>query len=131
MWAELGKANLTEQMKRYGLKATSLTGLETTAEDAAVILINIANGNDLKPASQKAYLDSMNTQDGLYRRGFPAGFKKLTVYNKVGWNLNQEWHDTAIIEKKDGQKLIVSVFTNGAGYKSIAALGTKIEAELQ
>jgi beta-lactamase class A len=131
MWAELGKANLTEQMKSYGLKATSLTGLETTAADAAVILTNIANGNDLKPASQKAYLDSMKTQDALYRRGLPSGFKKLTVYNKVGWNLNQEWHDTAIVETKDCQKLIVSVFTNGAGYKSIATLGAQIEAELQ
>lgn len=131
MWAELGKTELTEQMKNYGLKATSLTGLETTAQDAAVILANIANGKDLKPASQKAYLDSMKTQDALYRRGLPSGFKKLTVYNKVGWNLTQEWHDTAIVETKDGQKVIVSVFTNGAGFRSVAALGTQIESELQ
>jgi beta-lactamase class A len=131
MWAELGKSAITEKMKSYGLKNTSLTGLQTTSEDAAVILANIANGKDLKPASQKAYLDSMKIQDALYRRGLPAGFKKLTVYNKVGWNLTQEWHDTAIVQTKNGQKLIVSVFTNGAGYKSITALGAKIEAELQ
>lgn len=131
MWAELGKTKLTEQMKSYGLKATSLTGLETTAEDAAVILANIASSKDLKPASQKAYLDSMKTQDAKYRRGLPSGFKKVTVYNKVGWNLTQEWHDTAIIETKDGQKVIVSVFTNGAGFRSVAALGTQIETELQ
>lgn len=131
MWAELGKDNLTQKLKSYGLTGTSMTGLQTTANDAAIILANIATGKDLSPASQAAYLDSMKTQDDKYRRGLPSGIKDATVYNKVGWNLDQEWHDTAIVELPNGQKIIVSVFTDGVGFSNVAGLGTALQKALQ
>jgi hypothetical protein len=52
------------------------------------------------------------------------------VYNKVGWNEDIEWHDTAIVEV-NGKVAIVSVFSKGAGYKNIAGLGAEIQKALQ
>lgn len=131
MWAELGKSTLTQKMQAYGLQNTSLTGLQTSANDAAIILANIENSKDLKPESRQAYLDSMKTQDARYRRGLPSGFQTATVYNKVGWNLDQEWHDTAIVELPNGQKVIVSILTTGVGYQDMAKFGAAIEKALQ
>lgn len=131
MWDELGKEELTNDMKLLGLTNTSLTGLTTSANDAAIILKKIVTGEGLSEKSQNAYLDSMKEQDPKYRRGLPSGFKQSIVYNKVGWNLDQEWHDTAIVELANKKKVIVSVFTDGVGYKKIATLGAKMEDSLK
>ncbi|MCA9343564.1 MAG: serine hydrolase [Candidatus Nomurabacteria bacterium] len=130
MWAELGKESITEQMKSYGLINTSLTGLYTSANDSAIMLQKIAKGEGLSVNSKKSYLDSMKSQDSKFRIGLPAGFTKSIVYNKVGWNEDKEWHDTAIIELPNGQKIVVAILTTGVGYKTIAQLGAKIEQAL-
>ena len=130
MWTELGKESITEQMKSYGLINTSLTGLYTSANDSAIMLQKIAKGEGLSENSKKSYLDSMKSQDSKFRRGLPAGFTKSTVYNKVGWNEDKEWHDTAIIELSNGQKVVVAILTTGVGYKTVARLGAKIEQAL-
>lgn len=130
MWAELGKQALDNQMKDYGLTKTSMVNLSTTASDAAIILRKIQTGEGLSEESRTAYLDSMKTQDARYRRGLPSGFEQATVYNKVGWNLDKEWHDTAIVTLPDGRSAIVAVFTTNAGFRNIAKLGSTIENAL-
>ncbi len=130
LWEELGKESLTKQMQKLGLTNTSLTGLVTSANDSAMILQRIAKGDGLSEASKGAYLDSMKTQDSKYRRGLPTGFKQSTVYNKVGWNEDKEWHDTAIVVLPNGEKVIVTILTSGAGYKNVAQLGAVIEEAL-
>ncbi len=132
MWAELGKETLTATLKNdYGLTATNMTALRTTPNDAAIILRHIYNQKDLTKAHRDVYLDSMKVQDDKYRRGLPSGVTAGTVYNKVGWNLTQEWHDTAIIEMQNGKTVVVSVFTENAGYQNIAGLGAAIQQALQ
>lgn len=131
MWNELGKQKVTDTMKSYGLSNTSLTGLQTTANDVVIILKMIANGEGLSKDSQRRYLDSMKTQDAKYRRGLPSGFKALTVYNKVGWRLDVEWHDAAIVELPSGRRVVVAVLTSSVGYQNIAGLGQALEAALQ
>jgi len=132
LWNELGKETLTNQMESYGLKHTSLVGLSTSAADVAIILRNIEQGKDLSPASQAAYLDSMKTQDALYRRGLPAGFEAggATVYNKVGWNGHVEWHDASIVDFGSGKKLIVTVLSENAGIANIVDLAKTITSNL-
>ncbi len=130
MWAELGKESISKQMKSYGLTNTSLTGLYTSANDSAIMLRKIAKGEGLSENSKKSYLDSMKSQDAKFRIGLPSGFTKSTAYNKVGWNEDKEWHDTAIIELPNGQKVVVAVLTTGVGYKTVAELGSKIEDAL-
>lgn len=131
LWNELGKIELTNQLETYGIINTSMTGITTTAADAATMLSRIARGEGLSDDSRNAYLSSMKDQDALYRRGLPSGFVDAVVYNKVGWNELVEWHDTAIVELPDGRRLIVSVFTENVGSANIAKLGKTLETSLR
>lgn len=129
MWNELGKENLTNKLKEYGLKDTSMTGLATSSRDVAIILANINNGVDLSKKSQTAFLESMKKQ--IYRDALPVGFNESVVYDKVGFNEQLEYHDVAIIKLADGRKLIVSVLTTGVGSRNIAGLGSALQTAAQ
>jgi hypothetical protein len=129
-WAELGKESLTAKLKTYGLKNTSMTALYTSAQDASIILQRLFDKRELTEAHHTAFLDSMKDQPALYRRGLPSGFSQSTVYNKVGWNGQVEWHDTAIITLPNGRSYVVSVLTENIGSAQIKALGQVIEARL-
>jgi len=131
MWNELGKAELTTLVRSYGIENTDLVNLQTTARDTGKILERILNRENLSPESQSLFLDSMKTQDDKYRNGLPSGFSdEITVYNKVGWNEQQEYHDAAIIELADGRKLIVAALTSGVGTANLRKLATAIEEVL-
>ena len=131
LWEELGRQDLTDTLVTYGILNTSMTALSTTAEDAGMMLSRIVKGDGLSESSRQLYLSSMETQDALYRRGFPSGFTNdVTVYDKVGWNEQQEWHDVGIIKTADGRKLIYAVMTENVGSTQIAELAKKIEAIL-
>ena len=128
-WNELGKQTIQDQLKTYGIEHTDMVGLKTTAKDTATILTRIAKGEGLSEESQAKYLDSMKTQPALYRRGLPSGFSgTLTVYNKVGWNEQLEWHDASVVELADGRKLVIAVLTSGVGSARIAELAKGIES---
>lgn len=126
LWNELGKQSQTEKLVAIGIKNTSMEGLSTTAEDAAVMLAFIVRGEALTQESRAAFLQSMKTQ--IFRDSLNVGFSgDVTVYNKIGFNGRKEYHDTAIVEFADGRKLIVSVLTENVGTKAIANLGSLIE----
>jgi beta-lactamase class A len=129
-WNELGKSNLTAALEKYGLRNTSMTALYTSAGDAAIILQRLFEGQDLTKAHRKAFLDSMKDQPATYRRGLPSGFTKSTVYNKVGWNLQKEWHDTAIVTLPNGRSYVVTVLSENVGSSQIKALAQTIETRL-
>lgn len=130
LWAELGRAELTQTLKSYGISDTDMVGLRTTSYDVAKILMRIASGEELSNESQQKLLVSMSEQ--VYRDALDKGFSdNVTVYNKIGFNEQVEYHDTAIIELSDGRKLIISVLTENIGTRKIAALGVAIEAALE
>jgi beta-lactamase class A len=127
LWNELDKQSQTEKLVAIGIKNTSMEGLSTTAEDAAIMLAFIVRGEALSSESRAAFLQSMKTQ--IFRDSLNVGFSDaLTVYNKIGFNGLKEYHDTAIVEFSDGRQLIVSVLTENVGTKAIANLGRAIEA---
>jgi beta-lactamase class A len=130
MWSELGKESLTAKLKTYGLTNTSMTGLYTSAKDAAVVLQRLYERRDLTDSHREAFLVSLKDQPATYRRGLPSGFSQSTVYNKVGWNGQVDWHDTAIITSPNGRSYVISVFTERVGSAQIAALGREIEARV-
>jgi beta-lactamase class A len=130
LWNEIGKEDLTRQLVSLGINDTSMVAITTTAEDAALMLSLIARGEGLSEKSKNDFLASMEEQDDLYRRGLPSGFSELTVYNKVGWNLQKEWHDTAIVELKDGRKLIVTIMSENIGFRQISEFGKSLEEYL-
>lgn len=128
LWSELGKLELTTRLRDYGVTGTSMVAISTTARDAATILSLVARGEGLSESSAGAYLDSMKTQDALYRRGLPSGFSsEVTVYNKVGWNERVEWHDAAVVETADGRRLVMVVLTENVGSAKVADLARAIE----
>lgn len=130
MWTELGKESLTAQLKAYGLKNTNMTALQTSAADAAIILQRLFEKRELSEEHVNLFLDSLKTQPDKYRRGLPTGFVNSTVYNKVGWNENLEWHDTAIVTLANGRSYVVSVLTRSVGASNIRELAKTIEAKL-
>ncbi len=129
-WIDLGRAKLDAEAKTWGLTDTDLVGLTTSAQDAARMLRLVSNGTGLSARAHTAYLDSMRTQPAKYRVGLPAGMPGLTVYNKVGWNVDLEWHDAAIVEVAPGRRVIVSIFTHKAGRANVVALARTIRAAL-
>lgn len=131
MWAELGKESVTAKLKTYGATGTSMTGLVTTAHDSALVLQRLLAQKDLKDPYAAQYLDSMKTQDAKFRRGLPSGFSNSTVYNKVGWNEDVEWHDAAIVKTNNGKTIVAAVLSKNAGYANIANLGSTLEKALQ
>jgi len=127
LWLELGKTDLNETLKEYGINNTSMVNIRTTAYDSAQMLSRIAKGEGLSADSQKSFLESMKTQ--IYRDALNKGFSsEVVVYNKIGFRELVEYHDTAIVEFKDGRRLIVSVLTENVGTRNIASLGSAIEA---
>jgi hypothetical protein len=130
MWNELGKANLTAELIKYGLTNTSMTGLYTSAEDVSIILTRLYERKDLTKAHTDAFLDSLKNQPEIYRRGLPSGFSKSTVYNKVGWNGLVEWHDAAIVTLPNNRSYVIAVLTQNVGANQIGALGKAIETRL-
>lgn len=126
MWADLGKDTLTQQLVTYGIENTNMAAVTTSATDAAMLLVRIAQGTELSDKSQEKFLESLRTQ--VYRDALNKGFSdKVTVYNKVGFNGRQEYHDTAIIELSDGRQAILSVLTDGVGTVRIIELAESLE----
>lgn len=128
MWNEFNKREQNAQLEKVGIKDTNMVMTTTTATDAAKLLQLVSNGRGLSSDSRTAFMDSLLNQPDFYRRGLPSGFSdEIMVYNKVGFNEQNLWHDSAIIEFEDGRQLTVSVFTKDVGYEKVAELGAAIE----
>lgn len=130
LMAEIGRQNIENKLKEFGLKDTDFGTFETSASDAAIILERLQRRRDLNNANAQLLLNPMKDQEAKYRRGLPAGFKNSVVYNKVGWNETVEWHDTAIAELANGRPIGVAVFTANAGSKNVSQLAAAIEQAL-
>lgn len=129
MWAELGKQQLTDTLVSYGINNTSMTGITTTAEDAAIMLARIEQGKGLSEKSRSLFLKSMQNQE--YKDALQNGFAEQTVQDKVGFRGSVEYHDVGIIEFEDGRRLIVSVMTENVGTRNIRALAAAITAAVE
>jgi beta-lactamase class A len=130
LWNELGKQELTNQLISYGITNTSMVNITTTANDSAIMLGRIVRGQGLELPSKTALLESMREQ--IYTEALRSGFSDaVTVYSKVGFNGQDEYHDLGIIELTDGRQVILSVMTDNVGTSRIADLATKIELLIQ
>ncbi len=123
--SEIGADVINDNIQTYGIQNTNVGGLRTTPLDTAKILQRISSGEGLSTVSQIAFLDSMKNQ--IFQDALNKGFTTSTVYNKVGFNEFDEYHDVAIIELTDGRRVIVSVLTVGVGTRKIASFGEELE----
>ena len=69
-----------------------------------------------------------------WRQGFPSGFSKANIYNKVGWDYNPDkkiwniYHDAAIVEFPDTNRhFVMIVMSNYVPYQKIRDLGSMLE----
>ena len=126
LWTKQGKQAATARLQeKFGLKNTDMVGLSTSAGDTAVILSRLEGAKDLSESSRDLMLESMKNQ--IHRKGLPAGITTATVYEKVGFNEDLEYHDAAILRFPDGRSLVVSLFTKSAGTKNVSGLARAIE----
>lgn len=128
----------------YGLKNSSATGLYSTPKEIAKMLEIYYNHKDLSEETWQTIQDSMLNQppvnNGLcrgacdWRQGFPSGFSKAKVYNKVGWQGNGDgtwkiYNDAAIVTL-DGHTYIMSIMSNWVFPSEIAELGSAVETAI-
>ena len=116
-----GEAQMDAIVQRdWGLQKTSISNLETTADDMIRMLKRVFEHKDLSQTSWKQLQDSMLNQPPVenqelcngacdFRQGLPAGFTQGTkVYDKVGWRLNgtmwMSYNDTALLEFPDDNR---------------------------
>lgn len=123
LWAELGKVELTDTLRSYGLTHTSMTNLTTTAHDAATLLIRLLQNDELE---QHKNLLLASMKDQIYRDALANGFAGATFYNKVGFRDFDEYHDVGILELQDGRQYVVSMLTDSIGTAAMANLGSQL-----
>ncbi|MCA9332998.1 serine hydrolase [Candidatus Saccharibacteria bacterium] len=128
MMGEIGKTNIQEKLSVYGLENTSFDDFETSADDVATLLVRLDKNLDLTPDSKEKLLDSMKGQ--VYRDAMPSALNGWTVYDKVGFREQDEYHDVGIVVSPQGKTYVVAILTNGAGTRNIADLVQTIKQSL-
>lgn len=114
--ANMGQSVLNQRaMDEIGTTGTYFNGIRTNAQDAALVLQKILEGQDLNPENTAALLDSMLTQDARFKRGLQTGAPGATWHTKVGWNEDDNYHDIGIMTMPDGRKFVVAVLSDGQG----------------
>ena len=139
IWGMMGEKYLDGVVvNKYGLKNTTVSDFESTAEDITMIMKKYysrmtANDDSLTVRMKDSFLNQPATEYD-WRQGLPSGFSdKVKVYNKVGWEYDDvdHWnlyHDTAIIDFPGYDRhFVITVLTSGVPYQSIRKFGKLIE----
>ncbi len=83
----------------------------TTARDLATLLLAIAGGRAVKPATTRELLRILEAQE--FNDGIPAGLPRGTrVAHKTG-SITATWHDAALVYPTDGRPYVLVVLTRG------------------
>jgi len=115
MVADMGQTTLNQRVKDMGLTGTFFNGIRTSAADSALIVQYIADKRDLNDENTAFLLDAMLTQEAKYKRGLQTGAPEAKWETKVGWNLDENYHDIGIMTVPDGRRFIVAILSQGQG----------------
>ncbi|MBR3169357.1 serine hydrolase [Candidatus Saccharibacteria bacterium] len=142
LWKMIGHDNLNAIIENeWGIMHSDISKLTSNATDIAAILKRFYEHPDFNNEALLAKMwDSFLNQPITtynWRQGLPSGFKKASVYNKVGWDYNPDkkywniYHDAAIVKfpTADGntRNFIIVVMTNRVDYLDIKKLATLLE----
>ncbi len=139
LWAKIGHSELDKIIQNdFKIAHSDISNLSSNPRDIMAIMKLFYYHKDI---SNRSFINRMKdsflnqpatTYD--WRQGLPSGFKKASVYNKVGWDYNPDgkywniYHDAAIVEFPDKNRhFIVVVMTNRVPFEKIRQLGTDIE----
>lgn len=142
LWEAIGSKNLDNIYQEMGkFKHTNISDIISTPEDILEIMKLYYDYEDsdhpkLIEKMWDSFLDQPETTYN-WRQGLPSGFsKKSKVYNKVGWNYDEEnsywdvYHDAAIIETANRHHYIIIVMTSQVNPERIGELGQQLEEVL-
>ena len=114
----------------YLMNDKSIAKLDLSASDMINVLQKIWAREGISNESWELLMDSMLNQPIDYRYGLPYGFKQSKVYNKVGYEEDEYYHDSAIVVTPSGRAFAIAVLTNAFNYHQIADLGRQIEQKI-
>ena len=125
---------------KYKIKNTSNGALNASARAVAEMLKIYYKHDGLSDELWNKIADSMLNQPTTtynWRQGLPSGFSVAKVYDKVGWNYNEEegywstYNDAAIVEFPElNRHYIVVVLTKNTSHKKLVELGRLIEQKV-
>lgn len=124
---DIGWSTINSEIKAIGINNTNmLAGYKSSQTNDQVLFLNkLLYSNIVSDNSKNIMIDAMKKQ--VYRKGIPAG-TQTTVADKVGF-LDGLLHDTAVVYSAHGTYL-VSIFSDGNSWSSIADAARQIEAYL-
>jgi beta-lactamase class A len=125
----IGYSQLNDLIASLGISANTQFApydMRTTANDLAMFLAKLYDGQLMSQTNQQKLLELMNQQ--VYRQGIPAGLPTAMVYNKVGF-LNNLLHDAAIVQSDSGDYILV-ILTNGESWEFIAGLASYLHQQM-
>ena len=142
LWAMIGHDALDKIIETdWSIANSDISKLTSNVSDVTEMMKRFYLHPDFdNPELLSSMWDSfLNQPETTYdwRQGLPSGFKKASVYNKVGWDYNADgrywniYHDTAIVKfpLADGttRDFVVTVMTNRVDYKNIKKFGEMLE----
>lgn len=128
LWVELGKTQLNDTLRTYGLTNTSMTNITTTAGDINTMLVRIWNTNELKDTYKDLMLTSMKNQ--IYQDALAQSFDSAIFYDKVGFRGYDEYHDIGILSLPNGRHYAVSMLTDEIGTRGMQEFGDMLIKKL-
>lgn len=132
MWVEQGRDVGNVRLAELGLTNTDLLGMETTPQDANIILSRLYQGLDLDDEYKQFMLDALRDfPERDFRQGLPSAFdnEAVVVYDKPGL-YDEGWLDAAIIELPSGRAVAVSIYSDSAYYEEVRTIAGAIIAPL-
>jgi beta-lactamase class A len=123
----VGWTNADNTLNKLGFSQTELysdNGTESSAGDTTKLLKELYAGSMFSDAQRQFIINILKVQ--TKRSGIPAGCSGCTVANKTG-SLSYVNNDAGIIYYADSN-YVLSVFTDGAGFDSIAALTAQVQS---
>lgn len=139
LWNMIGHTELDNIVRSdFLITDSNISNLISNASDIAKMLKNFYKHKEIADETLVAkMMDSFLNQPITtynWRQGFPSGFSRARVYNKVGWDYNPNggywniYHDAAIVEfPEENRHFIVVVMTNRVPFQKIKEFGTLLE----
>ena len=115
MMADMGPDRLKARLQAMDITQTDFRAITTTAQDNARILQYLIEGRHLNQENTAFLRDALLKQDQMYRDGLAKGAPGATVYSKVGWNEQYNYHDVGIMKLSDGREFVVAILGQGSG----------------
>ncbi|MBR3254277.1 hypothetical protein IKF88_00915 [Candidatus Saccharibacteria bacterium] len=138
LWAIIGRDELDEIVQNdFDITDVIVSNLEATPTEIMQIMKLFYEHPDITNETliaqiQDSFLNQPTTTYD-WRQGLPSGFSEnVNVYNKVGWNWNEEYwtiyDDAAILDfVNEDRHFIAVVMTSGVRYQQIRDFGAQIE----